>query len=151
MILSPPIKRGDYAMPSLIYVVDDEQMIGQTLVLILKSSGFNAVSFVNPLEALHSAETICPDILLSDVAMPQMSGVDLGRQFRAMYPSCRVLLFSGQAETSVSLSKASDGGRNFEVLAKPIHPAELITTLNAWTTPVKHEGLALPPCGQAGR
>ena len=118
-------------MPALVYVVDDEEVIASTLVLILKSSGYDAVSFVNPLEALHAAESVCPDILISDVMLPQMNGVDLAIQFKALYPTCRVLLFSGQAATTDLLSRASESGHTFDVLPKPIHPKELLDVLKA--------------------
>jgi len=86
----------------LVFVVDDETLIATTLTAILKNSGFDALSFTDPLDALLAAESQCPDVLLSDVMMPQLNGVDLGVQFKAIHPKCKVLLFSGHASTSTS-------------------------------------------------
>ena len=51
--------------------------------------------------------------------MPQLNGVDLGAQFKAIHPECKVLLFSGQASTADLLEKAQHKGQKFEILAKP--------------------------------
>jgi CheY-like chemotaxis protein len=112
-----------------IYVVDDEPVIATTLELILNSAGFSATAFTNPLEALRSAETLCPDFLITDVMMPQLNGIDLGVQFKAIYPSCRILLFSGQAGTGDLMEAARQKGHNFDLLAKPIHPKGLLDVI----------------------
>jgi CheY-like chemotaxis protein len=119
----------------LVFVVDDEKIIASTVAAILEASGFTARAFVDPLEALRAAETRCPDIMLTDVIMPQLNGIDLGIQFKAMYPQCRVLLFSGQAVTADLLKDAKSEGHHFDVLAKPIHPDELLSAIRALAVP----------------
>ena len=114
----------------LAYVVDDEEIIAKTLALILNASGFDAVAFTKPLEALRAAETRCPDFLITDVSMPVLNGVELSIQFKAIYPTCRILLFSGALSTSPLLKSAEDRGHTFFILAKPVHPNELLETLN---------------------
>jgi CheY-like chemotaxis protein len=109
-----------------IFVVDDEKAIAETLVIILGKSGFGATSFTNPLEALEKALMKSPDLLLSDVVMPVLSGVDLAVQIKEKCPNCKILLFSGQAETTDLLTAARKQGHNFPLVAKPIHPADLI-------------------------
>jgi DNA-binding NtrC family response regulator len=114
---------------SLVFVVDDEQLISTTLASILEDSGFVAMAFVDPLEALRAAEIRCPDVLLTDVVMPELNGISLGIQFKAMYPDCHILLFSGQTTTSDLLKDANSKGHHFEVLAKPIHPRNLLESI----------------------
>jgi CheY-like chemotaxis protein len=80
-----------------VFVVDDEPVIAFTLATILESSGYTARPFTDPLEALRAAETNCPDYLISDVMMPLLNGIDLGVQFKAIYPQVKVLLFSGMS------------------------------------------------------
>ena len=87
------------------YVVDDEETIAKTFALILNGSGFEAVAFTEPLKALSAAAIRCPDFLITDVSMPLLNGIELGIQFKALYPKCQVLLFSGAITTLLS-SKA---------------------------------------------
>ena len=115
--------------PATVWIVDDEWVIAKTLGAILRNSGFEVTIFFNPLETLKAAESKCPDILISDVIMPQMSGIDLGVCFKNTYPTCRVLLFSGQTATSDMLSKAGVDGHNFQLLKKPVHPIDLLAAL----------------------
>jgi DNA-binding NtrC family response regulator len=97
--------------------------------MILNSSGFTATAFTNPLEALRAAEAQCPDFLISDVMMPQLNGIDLGVQFKAIYPTCRILLFSGQAATAGFMDSARKKGHHFNLLTKPVHPKDLIAAI----------------------
>jgi DNA-binding NtrC family response regulator len=109
-----------------IFVVDDEFVIATTLATILQRSGFDAISFTAPMEALEAARINAPDLLISDVVMPVLSGVDLAIRMREENPGCKVLLFSGQAATANLLDAALGRGHDFEVLAKPIHPTEFL-------------------------
>lgn len=63
-----------------------------------------------------------PNLLISDVVMPGMTGVELGIGIGRDFPACQVLLFSGQAATAEMLDDASAHGHSFELLAKPVHP-----------------------------
>jgi|ERR1700722_12796622 CheY-like chemotaxis protein len=122
------------ATKPLAFVVDDEEVIASTLALILEGSGFDAIAFTEPLLALAAAEKHCPDFLVTDVSMPVMNGVDLAVQFKAIFPMCRVLLFSGVPSSGGLVQKARDEGHEFEILAKPVHPNELLNTLKGLST-----------------
>ena len=117
-------------MAKLVYVVDDEAVISMTLAAILTRSGFEAVPFTNPMEALRVAETKSPDILITDVVMPELNGIDLAIQIKSKFPSCHVVLFSGQATTSDRLEKASRLGHDLTILTKPIHPKDLLAAIS---------------------
>ena len=112
-----------------IFVVDDEAVISSTLAVILNQSGFQATAFTDPVEAMNAARENAPDLLISDVVMPRMTGVELAIHFREAHPQCRVLLFSGQSVTADLLGKARRDGYDFDLLAKPVHPADLLAKL----------------------
>ena len=109
-----------------IFVVDDETIIAATVATILQMSGFSATAFSDPRQALGCAALESPDLLISDVMMPEMSGVDLALRMKETCPNCRVLLFSGQAATVDLLWNARHLGHDFQLLSKPIHPTDLL-------------------------
>jgi CheY-like chemotaxis protein len=109
-----------------VFVVDDEPVIASTLAAILKMHGYSATFFTSPVEALAAARLKAPDVLISDVAMPSISGIDLAIQMRAQDPACKILLFSGQAATFDLLEDARARGHDFDLLLKPVPPTELL-------------------------
>jgi CheY-like chemotaxis protein len=109
-----------------ILIVDDECMIADTLSLILRGRGYEAFTAYNGLLGLSAAQSLTPDLVLSDVMMPGLDGVTMAMEIRAILPSVAVLLFSGQAGTSDLLRQAEEKGFHFELLAKPVHPDEII-------------------------
>jgi CheY-like chemotaxis protein len=92
---------------------------------------YAVVSFTNPLEALHAAEVDAPDLPISDVMMPELSGVELAIQMRKQTPRCKVLLFSGQASTADLLAEARRKGYTFHLLSKPVHPSDLLKQIRS--------------------
>ncbi len=112
-----------------ILVVDDESVIADTIVQILNRSGFVAEAAYNGREAVEAARKHCPELVLSDVMMPAFDGVETAIAIREFCPDTRIVLFSGQASTIEILSRAQKRGHTFELLPKPIHPAQLIKHL----------------------
>ena len=126
-------------------VVDDEEVVASTLAMILRQDGFSVVCFSNPLEALKAARFEAPDILISDVVMPDLSGIELARQVRKHCPNCKVVLLSGQSATLNLLETARTDGQDFELLQKPMHPADLLEKLHhlteSWSSPPTADNL----------
>src|ERR1700709_2519253 len=106
----------DNAAPT-VFIVDDEKVIATTLAIILSQSGFNAFAFTRPQDAVESARESCPDVVVSDVMMPEMLGTELAIVLRKMCSRMKILLFSGQAATADFLTKAKCEGHTFEILA----------------------------------
>jgi len=126
------IERGHMCLPNSVprvFVVDDEQVIASTLAAILRLHGFSATFFTSPLAALAAARSEPPDLLISDVAMPDISGIDLAVQMLAEYPWCKILLFAGQATTLDLLECARGQGYDFRLLLKPVHPSEFLSEI----------------------
>jgi DNA-binding response OmpR family regulator len=110
----------------VVLVVDDESAIADTLAEILSRSGYAALTAYDAEEALESAMMTPPEMLITDVVLPGMSGIELGIKMRRMFPDCKILLFSGQAATVDLLSTANGAGHHFNLLHKPIHPKDLL-------------------------
>jgi DNA-binding response OmpR family regulator len=114
----------------VVLVVDDERVIADTLAIILSRSGFAAMTAYDGASALEMAGVVPPELLLSDVMMgPGIDGTELAITLIKLFPDCKVLLFSGHAATSDLLDKAREGGHNFTLLTKPLHPAELLARI----------------------
>lgn len=116
---------------SKILVVDDERVIADTLAMILSQSGFDARAVYSGEGAVELASTFEPDMLISDVIMADLNGIDAAIRIRALLPKIKILLFSGQAATADLLEKARAQGYEFEILAKPVHPQDLLNRLRA--------------------
>ena len=112
-----------------ILVVDDERRIADSLVIILNQNGFDASAVYTGTEAVKRARTTRPDLVISDVIMPDMNGIEAAIQIRRMHPACKILLFSGQAATADLLERARAQGHSFDIVAKPVHPHDLLAKL----------------------
>jgi DNA-binding NtrC family response regulator len=116
-----------------VFVVDDEQLIAGSLAAILNMHGYSATSFTSPLEALAAAQSRAPDLLITDVAMPGLSGVDLAIQIKAVCPACKILLFSGHPSNHDLLKDARGQVNTFQLLQKPVHPSVMLSNVRALT------------------
>jgi DNA-binding response OmpR family regulator len=114
-----------------VLVADDERVIADTLAIILNQSGFEAIAVYNGEKAVEMAKSFQPDMLISDVIMTDLNGIDAAIKIRSILPSCKILLFSGQAATADLLDRARVQGHEFEILAKPVHPQDLLARLRS--------------------
>jgi CheY-like chemotaxis protein len=112
-----------------VLVIDDERVIADTLAKILDLNGFEASAVYTGQAAVESARSIEPDLIISDVIMPDMNGIEAAINIRKFLPGCKILLFSGQAATADLLDHARSQGHEFEIVAKPIHPSDLLAKL----------------------
>jgi CheY-like chemotaxis protein len=119
------------ASKSKVLVADDEQVIANTLAIILNQHGFEARAVYSGEKAIEALDTFQPDMLISDVIMPGMTGIEAAILTRERMPKCKILLFSGQAATADLLEKARADGHEFEILAKPVHPTDLLAKLRS--------------------
>jgi CheY-like chemotaxis protein len=113
-----------------VLVVDDESVIAETVAAILSRSGYAATTAYDAQEALEIALLSPPELLITDVSLPGMSGIELAITIRRIFPDCKVLLFSGHAATAGLMAGAQRSGHTFTLLSKPVHPKELL----AWVS-----------------
>ena len=118
-------------MPGLrVLVVDDEKVIADTLVQILTQDGFTAAAAYSGVDAIHCARDHHFDVVLMDVMMPEMSGIEAWEEINKIHHECRVILVTGNMATEQFLWDALDRGMSFEILTKPVHPHVIIGRLN---------------------
>ena len=121
---------GHIRLPRIL-VVDDERLIADTIVQILNRNGFVAEAAYSGSRAIELSKLYCPELVLSDVMMPHVDGVEAAIAIREHCPDTRIVLFSGQAATVEILARARERGFHFELLPKPIHPTQLIKHLRS--------------------
>jgi CheY-like chemotaxis protein len=114
-----------------VLVADDEQVIANTLAIILNQAGFEAKAVYSGEKAIEALDSFAPDMLISDVIMTGMTGIEAAIQTSHKLPKCKILLFSGQAATADLLEEARAEGHEFEILAKPVHPTDLLAKLRS--------------------
>lgn len=97
---------------------------------ILNRSGFEALAEYSGEQAIELASRFLPDTLVCDLFLPGMNGIDTLIRMRKLLPSISLLLLSGQAVADDLLEAAREQGLEFDVLAKPVHPSELLAKLS---------------------
>jgi len=112
-----------------VLVIDDEQYVADTLVMVLEQSGLHATAAYDGDSALKKAESFRPTVVISDVIMPGTNGIEVCQEIHAKFPNCHIFLFSGQAATNELVREAYARGVTWELLAKPIEPEDLLARL----------------------
>ena len=113
-----------------ILVVDDECTIAVTLALILERQGYWTTTAYSGEEAVQVAPSFLPDLILSDVIMGAMNGIEAVTEILAILPRCKVLFISGNAAYVNLLEDARAKGFTFDFLSKPVPPLELLTRIS---------------------
>jgi len=123
--VAPSVERR----PARLLLVDDEEAVRHVIARILSRAGHEVTVVSDALEALEAAERIGPalELLITDVVMPGMSGVELSHELRRRLPGLRVLLFSGYPGRDSAALGAQPG---VEYLAKPVAPRELLARID---------------------
>jgi CheY-like chemotaxis protein len=112
-----------------VIVADDEEKIATTLAIILNQAGFEARAVFSGEQVIKLLDSFQPEMLITDVVMPGLTGIEVAITVRSRLPDCKILLFSGQAATAELLEQAKTHGHEFEIVAKPIHPSDLLAKL----------------------
>ena len=121
----------------VVLVVDDESVIADTLAEILSRSGYKGVAVYDGDSALETALLTPPEMLITDVMLPGMTGIELAITIRRIFPDCKIILFSGQASTADLLASARADGHHFTLLNKPLHPQDLLQRVSEGLKPRK--------------
>ena len=125
-----------------ILIVDDDTGQRSLLKSFLVGQGFTIVTAASGNEALSLLDSVHPDMLISDVRMPELSGLDLLERVREQIPSLPVLLVTAYADVRDAVGAIRSGAVDY--LEKPIDLDELLATVQA-TLGIKEHWLATTP------
>jgi CheY-like chemotaxis protein len=114
-----------------ILIVDNEALLVETLSRALKSKGHTIVTASNGIEGLKRfAEGAC-DLVITDIIMPDMDGIEMMMKIRQRAPAVKIIAMSGGGRTgNVELVKAAAQLGAVATLRKPIRMAELFQAVN---------------------
>lgn len=111
-----------------ILVIDDDLHVGATTVKILEKQGHKVRFFDNGADALVCFREDCCDLVLSDVKMPRMDGVELLRLIRRHDPDIPVILMTAYADLDMVLAAIKQGA--FDFVIKPFDPDCLMAAID---------------------
>jgi DNA-binding NtrC family response regulator len=110
-----------------VLVLDDERVIADVLRIVLSQSGYEARSAYNHTMAVAIAREFRPDLLITGFNNAcEKNGCETALELLGFLPDCPVLISSGQAATAIALEDYRQRGYDFDVLAKPVHPDDLL-------------------------
>ncbi len=111
---------------SRILIVDDESVIADTLAEMLRRNGYVAEVAYDGARALEAVLLSPPELVITDVALPGISGVELAITIKRVIPECKILLCSGQASTPELVRSHQGAPYDFALLSKPVPPSDLL-------------------------
>ncbi|MBL4785136.1 MAG: response regulator [Cohaesibacteraceae bacterium] len=110
-------------MPQILLAEDDNDM-RRFLAKALQTAGYDVVSFDNGLSAYQRMREQPFHLLLTDIVMPEMDGIELARRATELDPDLKVMFITGFA--AVALNPDSEAPKDAKVLSKPFHLRELV-------------------------
>ncbi len=107
-----------------ILLAEDDDDMRRFLVKALESAGYEVVAFDNGQSAFDRLREEPFTLLLTDIVMPEMDGIELARKATEIDPDIKVMFITGFA--AVALNPEGDAPKNAKVLSKPFHLRELV-------------------------
>lgn len=111
-------------MSQKILLAEDDNDMRRFLVRALEKAGYKVVSFDNGASAYDRLREEPFSLLLTDIVMPEMDGIELARRATELDPDLKVMFITGFA--AVALNPDSDAPRDASVLSKPFHLKDLV-------------------------
>lgn len=115
-------------MNATILVVDDDPAISEMLSIILESEGFNIVAVMDGAEAVSTAERVQPDLILLDLMLPGMNGIDICRTIRQT-SSVPIVMLTAKTDTVDVVLGLESGADDY--VNKSFKPKELVARIRA--------------------
>lgn len=114
----------DNALTRRILLAEDDNDMRRFLVRALEQAGFQVASFDNGLSAYNRLREEPFELLLTDIVMPEMDGIELARRATELDPDIKVMFITGFA--AVALNPDSEAPKDAKILSKPFHLKDLV-------------------------
>jgi two-component system response regulator FixJ len=113
----------------VVCLLDDDASVLKGLARLFRSADMQAETFTDPEEFLRNARIHRPAVVLIDVCMPQMSGLEVQSRLRKISPSTRVIIFTGKDDPLVRSTALNAGASAF--LTKPFDDEEFLAAVRS--------------------
>lgn len=114
-------------MKKRVLVVDDDRLVADTLCLIYKANGFDSEARYSAADGLERARSFVPNLMLCDVTMPEISGLELVDSMQEFMPDTRLLMLTAYASNAADVRAHSRRARRpVKLLSKPCRPDDLL-------------------------
>ena len=110
-----------------IMMIDDEKDCMESLVSALEPAGYQAEMFTSPADAITGYAKGRFDVVITDMRMPRMTGIQVLRILREMDPDARVIIMTGYGDAETAIAAVNNGAYAF--FAKPVDIADLLAVL----------------------
>jgi len=111
----------------MVVVIDDEEDMCKVLTKILNMEGYHVTSFTNPNLALNYIAKYQPDVVLTDIRMPELSGMDVLKAVKEQFPHMAVIIMTAYASIEGAIQAMKEGA--FHYVTKPFHTEELVANI----------------------
>jgi two-component system, cell cycle response regulator CpdR len=118
-------RTGCLVSMSKILLAEDDTDMRRFLVKALQNAGFDVTSYDNGMSAYHRLREEPFELLLTDIVMPEMDGIELARRAAELDPDIKIMFITGFA--AVALNADSNAPKQAKVLSKPVHLRELVS------------------------
>jgi len=127
----------------IVLVVEDDKELLFSVSAFLTASGFKVISAADGLQALHMLEHIAPDLIISDIQMPNMNGIEFLEELRRSKSSIPVIITTGYPDIDTAIKSIRTGASDY--IAKPYHFDTLLDKIHSTikTNNMKRESVVL--------
>ncbi|GGE38604.1 response regulator [Agaricicola taiwanensis] len=115
-----------------ILLAEDDNDMRRFLVRALENAGYQVISYDNGLEAYHRLREEPFELLLTDIVMPEMDGIELARRASDIDPDIKIMFITGFA--AVALNPDSQAPKDAKILSKPFHLKDLVNEVQKMLT-----------------
>jgi two-component system response regulator FixJ len=120
---------------SIVHVIDDDEAVRESLSFLLKTAGLKVETYDSATAFLGRVATIKPGCVITDVRMPDLSGIDLLHRLKELHASLPVIVITGHGDVPLAVEAMKCGAMDF--LEKPFNDEAL---LGAVTAALRHQG-----------
>ena len=122
------------ASRKFVLLVDKDQALTDSLIALFRLAGYCPIACRDSDDAFRVISVIVPDVIVTEACMDCGAGLEIAITAKRLCPECKILLLSENPRKSELMERIAALGHSFDVLAKPVHPVDLLARMRTKTT-----------------